>query len=229
MLDLSQPFISWDIETDNRHGHGLNPQLSAVTNICAAVYDFSTGIPLPAEVRSKESFIFSESAVMDPDGEPGAPSKAEADLIGNFTQWLWHLRYEAHNLVGWNSAVFDAPFVFWRTGVNRVPDSLSLSFDPSITPKYEAMPGFHGGYNHSVGPLVSVDLSYMDSLDRESIEDRGIRFGLKPVAKSFGFDPIELDREKLHTYSPEMVEAYNLSDVRCNAAIVAGVNGSRAR
>jgi hypothetical protein len=47
---------------------------------------------------------------------------------------------------------------------------------------------------------------------KEYAEVQGVPWNLKPVARSLGFDPVEVDRSKVHLLSPKEMADYVASD-----------------
>lgn len=115
----------------------------------------------------------------------------------------------------WNGAVFDGPFVSARSvhlGLGRWFD---LVPNLQISPKYEPQPGFaQFGYDPvfpaSRGVHGHTDVAYAM---RAWAEEHGCHWSLKPVARAFGIDVIEVDREHMEKLSTSERAAYCLSDV----------------
>ena len=206
-------FVAWDIETDTSGGGGLDPTVAGVVSIAAAVYRST-----PTGLTEHEVFY---------DAVAGPSPISEAALLVAFDRWLAAraLRDEdMTHLVGWNSAVFDAPFVARRSEILRTEIDLYLSFAPEIVPKYEPLPGFAGGYHHRWYGLRSRDQAY-GRFNRGWCEAAGINWRLKDVAEHHGLDPVRVDRENIHLLSGSELAAYNLSDVRMTAALTAAAMG----
>jgi uncharacterized protein YprB with RNaseH-like and TPR domain len=71
------------------------------------------------------------------------------------------------------------------------------------------------------GKLDHVDLVYAY---REYSDENGLERRLKPVARSLGLNPIEVDATATSDLSAEELEAYNLSDVRVTHALGARID-----
>lgn len=214
-------FTSWDIETDTSGGGGLEPATAGVTSIAAGVYESTL-----TKLVEHDTFFL---AVGDPHPSGDGTVIDEAALLVAFDHWVRHggkvSPYEITYLLGWNSAVFDAPFVFRRGEMAGVDIELYLSFDPSIVPKYEPMAGFAGGYRHRWAHLMSRDLAYGEFFTRVWCDERDVKWALKDVGEHHGLTPVRVDREKVHELARPELEAYNLSDVRTVASLYAASVG----
>ncbi|RJL21237.1 hypothetical protein [Bailinhaonella thermotolerans] len=174
-----------DIETDNSEGEGLNPSRARITQASVATED------------TTEVF----------DG-------AEADLLAHLDRFLRRL---PNGLIAtWNGAAFDLPYLTTRAGRARVSLGLSLVADRRLTPKYGFLEGHHTAYHgiwesavSSSVPHVHLDIAYAY---RRHAREHEIPWSLKPVARSRGLDPVELDRERLHQYTPSQRAEYCASD-----------------
>lgn len=214
-------FISWDIETDTSGGGGLEPATAGITSIAAGVYESD-----PSSLTEYDTFFM---AVGDPHPSGDGRTVDEATVIKSFDNWvrfgdLWDPS-EIDYLVGWNSAVFDAPFVFRRSEMAGLDIELYLSFDPSITPKYDPIAGFAGGYRHRWAHLTSRDIAYGLFFNRTWCDERDVPWRLKDVGEHHGLTPVRVDREKIHELSRPELAAYNLSDVRTVASLYAASVG----
>lgn len=116
----------------------------------------------------------------------------------------------------WNGAVFDGPWLASRSKALGIGDWTRLVPDPSITPKYEPQPGFDPvGHNLRVissrgGFHRHLDVAYAW---KDRAESAGVKWSLKPVARSAGISVIEVDRASMEILSVAERMAYNLSDV----------------
>jgi hypothetical protein len=205
-------FISWDIETDTSGGFGLDPNHGGIVSIAAAVYDV-------VDNQLVEGAVF----YMQVGGEV-----TELLLLAAFNSFLLHQRIHgvANLLVGWNSTCFDAPFVQRRSEVVGANLDLFLRFNPRITPKYEATPGFAGGYDHLWWGHKSVDIAF-DSYGEKWCEREMTKWSLKPVAEHMGIEMVNVDRERIHLLTDDELKAYNLSDVRGTASLYALSRGAK--
>jgi hypothetical protein len=126
----------------------------------------------------------------------------------------WVAKLDAGMLVGWNSAVFDFPFLSHRHQINRVLFGYRLTPDPDIVPKYEPVTGFEGGVKVSLvaagGYHEHVDIAYRY---RDWTEANQVKWSLKPVARAHGIDVIEVEREHMERLGVAQRMAYGLSDV----------------
>lgn len=112
-------------------------------------------------------------------------------------------------LLTWNGAVFDLPFIHDRAKVRGLETGLLLEPNPGIVPKYDPTPGHEGGYTAYWGKSTHVDVAYLVKADADA---RGMKWSLKPYARSIGLDPIEVDRERMHELTPEQLRDYVASD-----------------
>lgn len=190
-----------DIETDNSHGHGLDPRMAAITDIAIAT-----------DTRHSASGgeVFSISDL----GSESAMLREAASFIRRLPVGL---------IATWNGVFFDLPFLHERASLYRDVDlGLCLRPAPSLRPKYQPLPGHAteenpgGGYD---GYWKTDDLwggahAHIDIAPayRRTAADLGVKWSLKPVAVALDIDMVELDRTRLHTYSVEERMAYNLSD-----------------
>ena len=214
-------FVSWDIETDTSGGGGLEPASAGVTSIAAGVYESTA-----SKLLEHDTFF---ATIGDPHTTAGQGDLDEAGLIAAFDRWIRYggkvSPYELTYLLGWNSTVFDAPFVFRRAEMAGLDIELYLSFDPSIHPKYEPIAGFFGGYQHRWAHLMSRDLAYGDFFTRSWCDEYEVKWTLKDVGEHHGLTPVRVDREKIHELTRPELEAYNLSDVRTVASLYAASVG----
>lgn len=174
-----------DIETDNSQGHGLTPSKSAITQI--------------AVVSATEEVVF--------EGD-------EQDILLNTHRWL--SRQHPGLLVTWNGTFFDLPFISDRartygTGLDVVLDSLVLAPQEGLVPKYDFLPGHTAGYAAWWAGHTHLDVT---QAWKQFAQDQEVSWSLKPVLRAAGFDPVELDRTRLHEYTPDEVKAYVTSDAR---------------
>jgi len=194
----SDHVYAFDIETDNSAGHGLDPRKAAITQISVV------GSTLERVLTGDE-----------------------VTLLDEFAEVLAGL--DAGLIVGWNSTFFDWPFIATRmkvvgpTGLNAI---LELTPQPALRPKYDFTPGHTCGYSAIVATDTGTHHAHLDvSLAWKAFaESFGTRedgtgrqvpvvpWSLKPVAKAAGIDMFELDRTRLHEYTPEETARYVLSD-----------------
>ena len=123
-------------------------------------------------------------------------------------------------MAGWNSAVFDLPFLATRAGLLGISLPFTLIPDPAITPKYDFTPPHTCGYRAYVGEHVHADIAYAYKLDAHRL---GVSWSLKPVARAFGVQMVEVDRERMQELSADELAAYNLSDARGTCLLARGL------
>lgn len=146
------------------------------------------------------------------DGDHGGVlSGDEQQILADFSSLV--AAWPANWLVTWNGAVFDLPFIDARSR-QHFPGGmrgLTLNYDPHIPVKYEPTPGYQGGYDATLHSLPHLDISVPF---RNICNEIGAPHSLKPAAKALGFQPVELDRANIHSYSSAEREEYALSDAR---------------
>ena len=177
---------SFDSETDNSGGHGLNPLKARITDLSLA-----TG-----------------------DGGQVFNNADEASMLVEFDAAVRGL--PAGLLSTWNGTHFDLPFLDTRFEKARITEhGMMLEPTPQFPPKYELIPGHDSGYTcrwmSRTGTHVHLDIAYAFKPIAERL---GVTWGLKPVAEALGFHPVSLDRERLHEYTDADREEYALSDAR---------------
>lgn len=117
----------------------------------------------------------------------------------------------------WNGAVFDLPFIVDRARLYDLDTNIHLTPNPDIIPKYEPTPGHEGGYDATWGRSHHIDVAYAM---KDEAERLGVPWSLKPVAKALGFDPVEVDRQKMHELTVEELEEYAASDAVITLALL---------
>ena len=130
-------------------------------------------------------------------------------------------RLPAGIMAGWNSAVFDLPFLATRAEALGVELPFTLVPDPTIVPKYDFTPPHACGYRAYVGRHVHADIAYAYKLDASQF---GVSWSLKPVARAFGgIEMVEVDRGRMQELSADELAAYNLSDARGTCLLARGL------
>jgi DNA polymerase elongation subunit (family B) len=119
-------------------------------------------------------------------------------------------------VVGWNSALFDLPFLATRAEALGVELPIRLVPDPAIIPKHDFTPPHTCGYRAEIGHHQHADIAYAYQLEAQRL---GVKWALKPVAKACGIEVIEVDRERMHDLSADELAAYNLSDARATSLL----------
>lgn len=134
----------------------------------------------------------------------------ERDILAALEEWMREFAPQAELLVTWNGANFDLPFLATRAAMNNIEISLSLRPSELRPPKYRVCPGYSAGQLANWAGTDHVDLMYAyEDFARTS----NIRWGLKPVARAMGLDPIEVDATNMEALSNDELRLYNLSDV----------------
>ena len=122
-----------------------------------------------------------------------------------------HLRtLPAGVLVTWNGARFDLPFLADRAAMCGTPLALELVPDRRTRTHRDPLPGHDGGYFARWYDHHHLDAYAVYRADVGAT--LGIPCGLKPLARLFGLEPVEVDREKIHALSQEELDAYVASD-----------------
>lgn len=193
---------SFDIETDNSAGKGLDPRAARITEISIAT--------------AAGPIIFNDAS--------------ERDLLEAFGRALRDL--PAGLVSGWNSAFFDWAFIATRRDIVReqvgptiLDEILTLLPQPGLKPKYDFTPGHTCGYTALVaadgGVHAHLDISLAWKPFAESfgtkVNDAGktvpvVPWSLKPVAQAAGIEMFVIDRERLHEYSQAERDRYVASD-----------------
>lgn len=186
------PLYALDIETDTSGGGGLDPRSAGV--VSAALMD-----------EAEEWWYFT--------ADPG-PGTEEARLLAEMDAVLATL--PPGLLVGWNTSVFDLPFLVDRSKASGVTLGVELSPDSSIVPKYDPLPGHDGGYQATWHGHRSLDIAYEL---RDWCAEHGVVWSLKPCARAHGIEVVEVDREAVHLLPAEALRVYNLSDVRATLVL----------
>lgn len=183
-----------DIETDTTVD-GLNPQVAAVTSV----------------------------AVLSSDGDLVIfDDRNERRLLTGLLGWLSHSSVD-DLVVTWNGSCFDMPFLYDRmilNGIDTARAGFRIVAAADRPPKYEALPGHAGGYRAKLCGLDHVDVAYVW---RDHAHDNNIEWSLKPVAQSFGYDPVVVDRAHVSDLSVAERAAYVVSDVEMTLALACRV------
>lgn len=193
----------FDIETLNdeeRGFNGLDPARSEITEIAVATDESING--------GGEVF-----------------QGAESKILNDFFAFVRSLKPGL--MTGWNSSFFDGPFIDYRYDevaprhVVHATPPLTLLPQPSLRPKYNAMPGYGTPRNPGGGYalLFAADGGVHAHLDvaqayHRFADEQNVKWGLKPVCEAQGIEMVNLDRTRLHEYTPAEVHDYVLSDGR---------------
>jgi DNA polymerase elongation subunit (family B) len=130
----------------------------------------------------------------------------EIDLLSNLASHTSGLT--AQDVVcTWNGSGFDLPFISIRAEIL----GLNLGWDvwrSSRPAKYEPV-----GYDFSMRAKIGL-ASHMDIAPayKEVASSLGCDWSLKPVCNALGFEPVSVDRERIHELSLEELDAYVASD-----------------
>lgn len=114
-------------------------------------------------------------------------------------------------IVTWNGAGFDMPFLARRAqllGLDlglRITPSIDQLVEPRVDERSDR-PRFRAAWGaHAHLDAFSV---YRADVGRTL----GLSCGLKPLARLMGYQPIEVDRTRIESLSPDELEAYVASD-----------------
>lgn len=142
----------------------------------------------------------------------------DGDEEGMLLDLQRHLRRMPVGLIAtWNGSVFDLPFLDYRYRAHGLTPPFELHLNAAITPKYEPLPGYQGGYTAVLDCNVpSMNHAHLDVAYalRSRLESAGIGWRLKEAAHAAGIDMVTVDRTAIHTLSPSQQREYNLSDSR---------------
>jgi DNA polymerase elongation subunit (family B) len=193
--------MAWDIETCTNPGDGLDPTnpLTRITSI--AVY-FG-----PLNPESEE-----------PEGAVAFDDPREDRLIRCFRDFMQDPSTPASILADWNGANFDVPFLVTRAAMHEIPlFKFNAVGVPERKGSYGPCKGHKSGYALQWGKHDHADIwpsyrEYAKQMDLRGPTGKPTS-GLKPVAKSFGIEMTEVDREKMELLSVSERASYNISDV----------------
>lgn len=142
---------------------------------------------------------------------------AEATILRELDRALAGL--EPGVLVTWNGSSFDLPFLADRAARAGIALGLRIRHDPGIVLSREPLAGHPGAYRarwHGHGHLDGYRL-YRAEIDPES----GISCGLKPLARHFGLEVVEVERDRIHELEPAELRRYVASDAWLARELVA--------
>ena len=180
-------------DTESKHPVGLDPRVSNVTTIALAGDGFAFQV----------------------DGGKADESLMLCSLL-ECMKYMW-----TSAVVGWNSTYFDVPFMNVRAQGKMKAEFSVDHRNYGYGPKYGPSEWFslvaNYDWDHArVGPTIVWDIA---PLFRKWCEKAGVKHSLKPVAKHFGIDMVEVDASKMEALTPEERRAYNLSDANGNAKL----------
>jgi DNA polymerase elongation subunit (family B) len=132
----------------------------------------------------------------------------ETDLLTNLDHAIAELPPGV--LVTWNGSRFDLPFLQDRARTCGVPLRLRLEADPRFRSHRDPLPGHDGGY--AADWYGHAHLDAYQVYRRDVGASLGLPCGLKPLARMVGLQPVEVDRENIHSLSPEELAEYVASD-----------------
>lgn len=191
--------LTFDLETDNSEGHGLNPGKAGITEFAA-------------RAAGDDVVIAHES---------------ERQLLSEAVEFINDYADEVDYLQTWNGSGFDLPFLQKRLDLHNITSGLSIVHNPDLKPKYPSdfIEGcFDGTWTVGDKTLGHVDVQWMYrdvchtiALSRgESLDAAGALkkyWSLKPMCGALGFHMHVEDRMNLHLISAERRAKYALSDV----------------
>ena len=184
-MSLALPRYALDIESDTTI-NGLDPAVSFVRSI--------------AILGSEGSYV----------AEAKTREREPALLLSAFD---WLTKLDPGVVVTWNGSCYDLPFLADRLiacGLDWEVE-FGIRHDPTIVPKYEALPGHLGGYRAtSFAGHDHADIAYGWKAWAEA---NGVSWSLKPVCEANGIKMIVADRAHIETLTTAELLAYNLSDV----------------
>ncbi len=186
LAGLPANVTGYDLETDNSAGFGLDPTQGQITELVL--------------VNGAQTIVLSGD---------------ERHILQGLADYL-NARPAGEELDAWNSHGFDIPFLGRRGDLHGEHlTGWGLALHDS------AVPGtFHtvGGFDQPQGLTWTTpaggthrDVDVMLTIKNAKLRGRG-QLGLKPTARAFGAEPIELDRTRLHEYTPQERTEYVASD-----------------
>lgn len=217
----TRPLVAFDIETETAGER--------------YVYPNGTQSNEPVGLDPRVSHITALTAVDTEGGVLVLDGLSEQTIIKTFIYFLnehhFSDSYRAPVFVGWNSLFFDLPFIKVRAGHHSIKTPISFvslysgsDRVPTVRPKY--------GYPEWVDRVVGRDaygwdeafigrIAHLDIAPhfKQHAENVGVKFSLKPVAKSLGIEVVEVDPSAMHLLSPQERREYNLSDSQATLAL----------
>lgn len=158
-------------------------------------------------------------AVYGDDGALAIDHMNEKVLLENLVDFLAGVERGA--VVTWNGSCFDLPFLDTRFKLHGIQAGLVLQLSDDRPPKYQATPGYQGGYRARFGAHDHVDIAYAYRLIAESLR---VKWSLKPVSKALGHDPVVVDAAHVDELSVSERLIYNLSDVEMTWRLARGLD-----
>lgn len=206
----ARTLFALDIETDNLMGFGLDPRNSQITEVavCADPRALNDAMRNGFAPNSRCDVTVLDHGVVFAAETPSE----EALMLRNLD--LLMMTLPSGVISTWNGAGFDIPFLYDRAKYHGLSWGLRPIADNRLKPYYATLPGHEFGYqatwrrNAGFAPhrFLDTSLSFADPVTRRPK-------GLKSTARLNGMNPIELDRARIHTYSPEERAEYVMSDV----------------
>lgn len=178
--------VAVDIECDTTNGFGLQPHRAQITEMVICAKD--------------------KTIVLAGD---------ERHILQRFADYM-NSRSTAIEVDGWNTSGFDLPFLQVRASYhaeNLQGWNMELR-DAQLSSGYAPVGGYENNQSMSwttPSGHVHQDKDIFVEIKNSAIDTQGM-FRLKGLAKQWGMNPVELDRENLHSYSQEEREAYVASD-----------------
>ncbi|MEM9033448.1 MAG: 3'-5' exonuclease [Actinomycetota bacterium] len=148
-------------------------------------------------------------AVSSDHGDAVFSNASERELLEATDEHLAHCATGV--LVTWNGAAFDLPFLASRAEVHGLELGLRLAVDPRLAVR-TALPGHDGAYRAAWHSHRHLDAYRVWRNDLHRLVDMSC--SLKAVARLTGLRPVEVDRERVHELSAEVLDDYVASDAR---------------
>lgn len=236
---MTAPTIAiWDLETLTGHPktvgidevNGLDPTRTALTDLTIATADLAVRHvvdPTPALVHDAKlgGSVYQPRTVTEyttaSDGRDITTVRhpSEGEGIVAFLRTVKRFRDDlgVQMLAGWNDSVFDVVMLLVRARLNGLHLSAAdVQITPFVgrEPKYDPTPGL----THDESAVYQVDLAGLDHVDlayayKGWASDTDVRWSLKPVLQARGYDPVVVDRERMHELTDAERAAYAISDV----------------
>lgn len=204
--DLPHGVLTFDLECT-----GLDPRIESITEIALS--------------DAVNTTVFSVE-------RPGDPVD-EAALIQVFGVHLSsYLQANPDTLLAsWNGSGFDAPYLMTRIDALGLLGHIIPGWDGTLIPR----PGLPRKYapagSYTVPQTLLWSQKWRDHdiapLFKKHAHAHGVAHGLKPVSRTYGYDPIELDRAHMEKYSRQERAAYGASDTVLTLALAGKIVTAR--
>jgi len=231
-------FLPPEFRTDNFQFNGLNPAVSTPTSVQLSGGDRDNVLievgpvhPIPERGDSGLQFITPDRQVREePIGDLGTVTtvvvSSTAALLDEVKGHLSRFSADGYRLlVGWNSGVFDLPFLAHThtSTFSEEPAELTLRSREDREPKYERLPspllpvsntGVYAARYRPAGMLAG-ELRHLDAYVYKAwCATQTVKWSLKPTLEARGYgNPTNIDRTRLHEADAATRRLYAMWDV----------------